>query len=260
MSFKFLKVQRPVVQRRRQAESVLHQRRLPGAVACIHSANLWNRHMRLIYNNKKIIVKKVHQRQRRRPLRHSVQMSGIVLYTGTETCLPHHLYVKIGALCNPLRLDKLVLPFETAYLSLQFFLDIVAGDLDLVHGYHIMGSGKDCNMIQHRMNSAGQRLHLYDSVNLVPEELYTDKIVAALGRIHLYHITVHPKASPVHVHLIAGVLNVHQLPKHLIPVLHHTRTQRYYHILVFIRTSQSIDTGYAGYHHHVSALRQGCCS
>ena len=75
IGFKFREVKRPVVQRGRQTESIIHQRRLSCAVAVIHTADLRDRHMRLIDDDQKIILKEVHQTVRMRPCRHSRQMS-----------------------------------------------------------------------------------------------------------------------------------------------------------------------------------------
>ena len=72
MAFKFFKVQRPVVQRRGQAEAVIHQCLLSGTVARVHAAYLRYRNMRLINDDKVIIFKEIQQRKRRCPRRHPV--------------------------------------------------------------------------------------------------------------------------------------------------------------------------------------------
>ena len=51
MLLKFSKAQRPVIQCRWQTKSIIHQCCLSGTVSGIHSPNLWNRFMRLIYDN-----------------------------------------------------------------------------------------------------------------------------------------------------------------------------------------------------------------
>ena len=107
------------------------------------------------------------------------------------------------------------------------------------------------------MHPAGQGLHLCYSVNFVPEKFNPDKIIPALSRIDFNDIPVYPEASSLHVHLIACILNIHQFPQYLVPVFHHSRTKGHDHILIFIRTSQSVDTRHTGHHYHIPALRQG---
>ena len=70
--FKFFKIQRSVIQRRRQTEAIIYKCLLPGTVTRIHTSNLRDCHMRLIDNNQIVIFKKVQQRKRRRAFRHSI--------------------------------------------------------------------------------------------------------------------------------------------------------------------------------------------
>ena len=215
--------------------------------------------MGLVYDNQVIVPEIIHQTLGRFPGLRAAQMSGIVLYAGAETRLPQHLHIKIGALRDPLSLDQLVLPLEEAYLLLQFDLNVVAGPLNLLCRHHIMGGREDGDMVEHRMHLARQRLHLGDPVNLVPEKFHPDQIVSALGRVDLYHISMHPESPPLQIHIIAVILDVHQFPQHLVPVLDHTRPQGHDHLLVIVRTAQTVDTGHAGHHDHVPAFGQRGC-
>ena len=57
MLLKFLKAQRPVIQRRRQPESIIHKHILSGSVTRKHCPDLWYRHMGLIDNDEEIVFK-----------------------------------------------------------------------------------------------------------------------------------------------------------------------------------------------------------
>ena len=61
MLFKFLKLQRAVVERRRQAEAELDESLFARAVACVHAAYLRHGNMRLVDDGKKIFRKVVEQ-------------------------------------------------------------------------------------------------------------------------------------------------------------------------------------------------------
>ena len=184
-------------------------------------------------------------------------MSGIIFDSRAEARLSQHFHIKICPLGNALGLNELVLSLEEAHLLLHFLFYIIAGGPDLFLRHHIMGGRKYGNMIQLCMHPAGQRLHLCDPVDLIAEKFHPDKIVSPLGRTHLHHIPMDAKAPSLHIHLVTGILNVHQLPQNLIPVLHHARAQGHHHVLIFVRAAQAVDTGYAGHHHHIPPLRQG---
>ena len=61
--FKFLKIQRTVVQCRRKAKAVINQSLFAAAIAVVHRTDLRNRHVRLIDDNEKIIRKEIHERK-----------------------------------------------------------------------------------------------------------------------------------------------------------------------------------------------------
>ena len=85
-------------------------------------------------------------------------------------------------------------------------------------------------------------------------------MIAPLGGIHLYHIPMNPEASPLQIHVVSGILNIHQFTQHLVSVLYHSRAQGDDHVLVLVRASQSVNTGHTGHHDHIPPLCQrGSC-
>ena len=62
---KFFKIQRTVIQRRRQAETIFYQRPLSRLVTGIHTTHLRQRDMGLVHNDQKVILKVIDQRIRR---------------------------------------------------------------------------------------------------------------------------------------------------------------------------------------------------
>lgn len=109
-----------------------------------------------------------------------------------------------------------------------------------------MGSRKDSNMLSFCFDLAGQGVDLSDTVNFVSEELHPNCKFAFFGRKNLQYITAYPESSPVKVHIIAVILDINQLPDHIIPVFLHSGAKGDNHILVIIGTADSIDTGYTG--------------
>ena len=195
VSLKFLEIQRPVVQRRRQAEAILHQSRLAGPVAVIHGADLGNGHMGLVHDDQKIVREEVHQGQRGLPRLAKVQMPGIVLNAAAKSRLAHHLDVKIGALRDSLGLDQLVLGLKELDLLAHLGLNVLTRPIDLFLGHHVVGGRPDHDMGQFCVYSPCQLLHFADPINLVAEPLDADQVVAALGRVYFDCVPSHPEVA-----------------------------------------------------------------
>ena len=63
----------------------------------------------VIYNKKKVVIKEIQQRARCLTSQSTSQRTGIILYTRTKSCLPHHLHIKVGSLLDTLSLNEFVL-------------------------------------------------------------------------------------------------------------------------------------------------------
>ena len=58
------------------------------------------------------------------------------------------------------------------------------------------------------------------------------------------------------IHIIPVILNINQLPDHIVPVLFHSRAERNNHLHVVLRASDSIDTRNTGNHNDIVPLTQ----
>jgi hypothetical protein len=67
IALELLELQRPVVQRRRQAEAVFHQRGLARPVAVVHAAELADQHVALVQEHQRVLGQVVDQRAADRP-------------------------------------------------------------------------------------------------------------------------------------------------------------------------------------------------
>ena len=75
--------------------------------------------MGLVHNDQKIIGEVINQRTWRLSRQGPGQMSGIVLNSGAEPCLPHHFHIKIRPLRDSLGLQQFVLALKISHLLLQ---------------------------------------------------------------------------------------------------------------------------------------------
>ena len=214
--------------------------------------------MRFIDDNQIIILKIIHQRKRRNARFQAVQMSGIILDSRTEPCLPQHLDIEIGTFRNPLRFQQFIFTFKISDPVFHFFFNVLTCRTNLLLWHNIMGCRKNSDMLQRRTHLSGQRVRLRDSVYLIPEKLNANQIISALSRIYFQHIASHAETAIVHVHVISCILYIYQFPNDLVPVLRHAWPKGNNHIFIIVRTSKTIYTGNAGDYNDISPFRQGC--
>ena len=61
------------------------------------------------------------------------------------------------------------------------------------------------------------------------------------------------------IHLVTVILDINQLPDHIVPVLLHAWTQGDHHVEKFFRCTQTIDAGYGRNHNDIFALAECRC-
>ena len=105
-------VERPVVQRGRQAEAVGDEHFLPRAIAVVHPANLRHSLMALVDDDDRIVREIVEQRRRRFTGRASGEVPGVVLDAVAVADLANHLEIEHRALVQPLCLEQFALRLE----------------------------------------------------------------------------------------------------------------------------------------------------
>ena len=225
LTFKFPKAERSVILCRRQTESIIYQCCLSRLIAVIHGSNLWNRLMRLVDHDQKIIRKIVNQCTWRLSCFLPGQMPRIVFNSGTKSCLSHHFYIKIRSLRNTLCFQKLIFPFKITDLLLQFFFNLPDGTLHILLGHYIMRCRENCHMPDHIQHFTGQCINLCYSVYLITEKFNSVCNFFRIRRENLNHISSHPERSTLEIHIIAVILDLNQLLQNFIPVFDHARSK-----------------------------------
>ena len=167
-------------------------------------------------------------------------MPRIVLNAGAEACLKHHLNIKARSLLDTLCLQELILALKVRYSLLHLLPDISRRLNHLLARHNIVRSREYCHMRKLRLLLTGKHIYLREPVYLIPEELNPYSPVRGCRREYLKHISSYPEGASLKIHVISGILIVDKLPYNLVPVLLHTRTQRYNHALVIYRASKSI--------------------
>ena len=80
-------------------------------------------------------------------------------------------------------------------------------------------------MVQARVHSSGQLLHLADPVDLIAEPFDPDQVLAALSRIDLHRIPSDPEIAALQGQIIPRILDRDEIPDHFVPVLLHPGPQ-----------------------------------
>ena len=126
-----VELERPVVQRGGQAETVVHQSQLARAVAVEHSADLRQAYVRLVHHHQKIRREVVDETRRPLPGAAPAQVARVVLDAGAGPHLEQHLDVELGARLQPLGLEQLARALELGQTLGQLGPDQGDGALDL---------------------------------------------------------------------------------------------------------------------------------
>ena len=168
--------------------------------------------MGLIDDQQEILREVVDEGRRRRPRRPAVDVARIVLDARTEPDLAHHLDVVIGAHPQPLSLQQLALALQLGQPLLELGFD---GRDGLRHPFrpgHVVGSREDPQRVDFAHDVAGQRVHVVEGLDLVPEELDADGELF-VGRDDLDRVPADPERAPGERHVVAVVLDIDEQPQ-----------------------------------------------
>ena len=165
-----VEAERPVVERRREAEAEVDERLLARAVALVHAADLRHGLVRLVDEDDEVGREVVEQRVRRRARRAAVEDARVVLDPVAEAELAHHLEVVLGALPDPVRLEHPALGLEQLHLLGELVLDLVDRALDRRLRGDVLRRREDGDRVEPREHLAGERVEVRDLLDLVAEE------------------------------------------------------------------------------------------
>ena len=139
---------RPVVERARQPEAVLHERRLARAVALEHAADLRHGLVRLVDEADEVVGEEVEQAERALAGRAAVQDARVVLDAVAEAELAQHLHVELRALAQAVRLEQLALLLELLAARLHLVADLAHRALDRRAVGRVVGGRPDAGVLE----------------------------------------------------------------------------------------------------------------
>ena len=251
-----LPLQRAVIHRRRQTETVLHQGALTGHIALIHGTNLRDRHVRLVNNQQEIIREIIQQTVRGATGGTTVNVARVVLNAVAEAHLLHHFQVVGGAHAQTLRLQQFALGFEGLQALAQLILNGGDSLRHTLRASNIVACGEDVHLLFLANHLAGQRVQGVNRLNLITEELNADRVLLVHGD-DFDGIAAHTERAAVKVHIVTRVLHRHELAQQLVAVNLLTATQSHHLLNVLFGRAQAVNAGHGRNHHHVTASQQG---
>ena len=251
-----LERQRPVVERRRQAEPEVDQDLLAGPVVLVHADDLRDRHVRLVDHEQPVGREVVEQRPRPRAGLAARQVAGVVLDAGAVPELAQHLEVERRPLPESSGLEHATLRLELADPDLHLGLDVDDGLLELVGRRHEVGRRVDVRLLAFREQLPGERVELGDPLDLVAEELDPDERLLRC-RLELERVAAHPEAGAGQRLVVALVLEVDEMTQHRVTPVLAADAQLEHGRAVVDGRAQAVDARHAGDDDHVPALEQG---
>ena len=251
-----VETQRPVVERRRQAEAVFHQVFLARAVAAVHAAELRDGHVALVDDHQRVLRQVVDQRRRRLARLAARQVPRVVLDALAEAELGQHLEVEARALLDALRLEQPACLLEELDAAAQLQLD----RLDRAQGglprRDVVARRIDREARHRVQHAAGQRVEHLEFFHQIIFKGDSNRMLGMLRGEHVDDIAAHAEAAAPEVELVALVLHRHQPRQHV--ALRHllALAQVQDHAVVLGGVADAVDRRHRRHDHHVAPLHQ----
>ena len=199
----------PVVEGGGQAEAVLDEGVLAGAVALVLAVDLGDGHVGLVDDGEEVLGEEVEQGVGRLPRLPAVEVAAVVLDAVDHAHLGQHLQVVLGPQPEALGLQQLVLLLEDGQPLPQLDLDGLDGPPGRLVPGHVVGGGEDDQLLQIVAQVAGEGVELADPLHRVAEELDADGLLL-VGRVDLDGVAPDPEAAPAEDGVVAVVVEVDQ--------------------------------------------------
>ena len=249
--------QRPVVERRRQAEAVLDQRLLARAVAAVHRLELRQGDVALVDHQQGIPRQVVEQAGRRLAGLAARQVARVVLDARAVAELRDHLEVEQRALLEALRLEQLVRGAKLGQARAKLHLDLVDGLQQPLARRHVV-RGREHREARHlAQHLAGQRVEEGERLDLLVEELHAHRVAFRLRREDVHHVAAHAERALAQVQLVPRVLHVGEAPQQLALVHAVPAHEVQHHLEVGLGIAEAVDRRDGGDDDGIGPLEQG---
>ncbi|KFB74344.1 MAG: hypothetical protein AW09_000373 [Candidatus Accumulibacter phosphatis] len=254
--FELGELQRPVVECRRQTESVIDEVLLARAVALVHAADLRNRDMGLVDEHQRIGSQIVDQGGRGFTGLASREMPGIVLDPLAETDLIEHFEVETGALLDALRLDQAIFGVEESNPLKEFALDRLDRPQHRFARGDVVRRWENREAQQPGLQMTGQGVEKLQAFDLVVEQRDPDRLFGVFSGEYVDGVAANAKGAAVKVGLIALVLHVGKAFDQLALTDAIADAHDQDHLAVLVAVTEAINARDGGNDHAITAFEQ----
>ena len=224
----------------------------------MHAAQLRHGDVGLIDEHEEVFGEVVQQRPRGITGVTPVEMAAIVLDALAVAGLAQHLQVEPGALQQALRFEQLTLVLQHGDVLVELRLDALDGLFNALHRRHEVARRIDIDRLPRIQNLTGKRIDLDDAVYFVAKEVYAYRRVA-IRREYIEYVALHPIRAPLEIHVVPLVLNVVQMPQHVLAAVLLANVQRYDHLPVVVGRAHAVDAGDARDDDDIRPLHERPC-
>ena len=253
---KFLELERPVVQRRRQAKAIFHQCGLARAVAVVHGRKLPNHLVALVQEHDGVLGHVVGQRAGRVSRRCTRQVARVVFNALAVPYFAEHFQVKPGALLQPLGFHQFAVGHQLLQALGQLQLDglhrcqhlVTRGDV-VAAGVH----GKARNLL---LDAPRERVEQLQALDLIIKQLDANGQLGVFCREHVDRVAAHPELATRKIGFVALVLHADELRNHVALAQLVPHAQRHHHAVIALGLANTVDGRHGGHDHHVAPFHQ----
>ena len=257
---KLLEFQRSVVLRSRQTEAIIHESRLAGLVSAVHRMQLRHRHMAFVDDHEEVLGEEVEQAIRASSRLASVEVTAVVLDSGTMSQLANHFYIVGNAFVQTLCLKFFPLTLKERNLCTKVLLNLHdCPVLSILRGHEEIGRIYLVAIIE--LNAYKQlSIKLFDALDfIIPESDSEQEIAVGKGDIH--RVAFHSVLPSGQTYIVADIKQLVQATQQLVSVKLLTNV-KFEQTLVESRwIAHSIDAGNAANNDDIlPSGKQSACS
>jgi len=250
--FELVEGERTVVAGGRQAEAVLDEVLLAGAVAAIHGPDLRDGDVALVDHQEEVLGEEVEQAVGTRPGGTAVEVAGVVLDAGAVAQLADHLEVVGDALVQALGFEEAAFALEELDLAVEVVLNLVDGAEGVLLGGHEEVGGVDAVVVEAAEGDTRDGVHLLDAVHLVAPEGDAQEVVV-VGQEDVHRVALDAEVAAVQFQVVAHVEAVHQAAEEDVAAESLAAGDVDGVVVEVGRIAHAVDAGHGGDHHHILA-------
>ena len=250
--FKLVKGEGAVVAGGGEAEAVLYQGFLAGVVSAVHSADLGEGYVALVYEYQEIVREIINEGEGPLAGFSAVKIAGVVLYAGAVAHLLDHFYVVFHALLEALGFQELANGLKVFHLFDQVVLDLAHGLGSLFLGSDKVLGGVEVNLVHLLKDGSAHRINKCNAVYLVSKELDAGCVVGSTQE-DVHGVSAHAETASLKICFGPVVKRIHDFVqqtghRHLFALPNCNRL-----VVKVVRVANSVEAAHGGDHYDVSS-------